>query len=357
MLQLVASTFPAPVHFDPAGTDRTLRRLLDRADLDDWTANAQRARSMFEATVDAALRAAFDPDGPGDAVAHLLMQRVLYRINRLQLFWYDALDAYRHERSPWLLGLRDQVEDAWQRWEARQIDVPALRTLDVPTALRERAARDVAPPVSESGRWFRDEAGLAGYRRLLEIASLDALVEASQLSRTLGGVATPVHATMTRLLLEEYGGGRPARKHSAYFATMMTTLGLDATPEAHLEQVPWPVLAGINQSFLLSDRKRWFLRYVGGLLYTEVSVPAGFACYRDAAIRLGLPPEARAYWDLHIKEDARHGPWMLNDVALPLAERYPADAWELVYGYDQQRHLSARAAEAVARAARDADAV
>lgn len=357
MLQLVASSFPVPSHFDPGEADGMLGSLLEREDLDAWPVATQRATVAFEEMLNHALLSAFDPNGPGEPEAHLLVQRVLYRINRLQLFWYDALRSYRNERSPWLLGIREHVEWEWQRWEARQIDVAALYGLDVRAALRERAARDVAPPPSEAGRFFRDVAGIAAYRRLLEIASLDALVEASQLSRTLGGVSTPIHATMTRLLLEEYGGGRPARKHSSFFATMLRTLDLDATPEAYLDRVPWPVLASINQSFLLSDRKRWFLRYVGGLLYTEVSVPAAFACYRDAALRLGLPPEARAYWELHIKEDARHGPWMLDDVALPLVERYPEDAWELVLGYDQQRHLSARAAEAVARAAMDADAV
>jgi hypothetical protein len=41
---------------------------------------------------------------------------------------------------------------------------------------------------------------------------------------------------------------------------------------------------------------------------------------------------------------------MLNDVALPLAERYPDEAWELVLGYEQQRAMSARAGDATARA-------
>jgi hypothetical protein len=160
-------------------------------------------------------------------------------------------------------------------------------------------------------------APLPAYRRLVAIMSLDGLVEASQLSRTLGGVSNDIHATMTRLLLEEYGGGRPARKHSAFFRAMLQSLEMCDDAEAYFDLVPWEVLAGINHSFLLSDRKRHFLRYVGGLLYTEVSVPSAFRAYRAAATRLGLPPEAMSYWDLHIKEDARHGPWMLNDVAIP----------------------------------------
>jgi hypothetical protein len=115
------------------------------------------------------------------------------------------------------------------------------------------------------------------------------------------------------------------------------------------------VLASINLSFLLSERKLYFLRYIGGLMYTEVSVPAGFSHYREAAARLGLSKEAMAYWDLHIKEDEKHGQWMLNDVALPLADQYKKDAWQLLLGYDQQRFMSDRAATAIMREAKQAD--
>jgi len=126
-------------------------------------------------------------------------------------------------------------------------------------------------------------------------------------------------------------------------------------PEAYFNVVPWQILAGINHSFLLSERKRYFLRYIGGLLHTEVSIPGGFRPYLAAATRLGFSNAAMGYWSLHIKEDERHGRWMLRDVALPLIRRYPLDAWELVLGYHQQRHLSQRAAGAVVAAARAAE--
>ncbi len=253
--------------------------------------------------------------------AHLFLQRVLYRVNRLKLFWYDDLCNYENERSEYLRGVRERVESAWQRWELAQLDVEAIKGEDVREALVRRAAEDVAPAPSACGLYFRDEVGEAGYRRLLAVASLDGLVEASQLSRTLGGVSNEIHAVMTKLLVEEYGGGRTARKHSTFFTSMLTELGMSAEPEAYFRLVPWEVLAAINHSFLLSERKRFYLRYVGGLLYTEVSVPAAFENYRAAAERLGMSEKARGYWELHIREDERHGRWMLEDVALPLAAK------------------------------------
>jgi hypothetical protein len=335
--------------------ERRFQALLDVTDLDGAVARRPQLVALFERVLAEALASAYAPHGAPRA--RLFLQRVLYRVNRLKLFWYDDLRRYANERSTYLRSVRDRIEAVWERWEIAHIDVEALRVANVPAALDARAAADLDPAASDGGRYFRDEAGVAGYRRLIEIASLDGLVEASQLSRTLGGVANEVHAMLTRILVEEYGGGRLQRKHSSFFTVMLQDLGMRTEPEAYFDAVPDDVLAAINHSFLLSERKRFFLRYVGGLLYTEISVPAAFRNYRDAAARLGLSEAARGYWDLHIREDERHGRWMLHDVALPLAARYPEHAWELLLGYDQQRLMSARAAAAVARAAREADDV
>lgn len=330
--------------------------LLDK--LDRHVASGQLDLAPLNAAVEHAIALAF---GDGDDrveerdEAHLFLQRVLYRLYRLKLFWYDDLRNYVNERSTVLREIRDRIETPWQAWELRQLgEIESAG--DFSEEITRRAARDLDPPIDEMGCYFRDRMGERGYRELLAIASLDGLVEASQLSRTLGGPGNPIHAVMTRLLTEEYGFGRLNRKHSSFFAAMLAELGMSTEPEAYLDRVPWEVLATINHSFLLSERKRHFLRYAGGLLYTEISVPAAFAPYRAAAQRLGLSPEATTYWDLHIKVDKAHGRWMLDDVALPLAQRYPEDAGEILLGYDQARLMGARAGSAVRAAAERAEA-
>ena len=329
-------------------------KLLEMEDLDKNLGRQPEIVSDVETAIATALKDAYEGT-PGSNEAHRFLQRVLYRINRLKLFWYDDLRRYTNEHSPYLQTLREHIESAWQQWELAQLDVEAFQGLDVKQALLDRVAADLNPAPSVDSLFFRDQVTEAGYRRLVAIGSLDGLVEASQLSRTLGGVGNEVHSVLTRLLVEEYGGGRLARKHSSYFTTMLVELEMQTEPEAYLDLVPWELLATINHSFLLTERKRYFLRYIGGLLYGELSVPAGFSSYRAAAERLGLSPAATAYWDLHIKVDELHGRWMLDDVALPLAAQYPADAWELVLGYDQQWLMSARAGAAVARSVREAE--
>lgn len=331
--------------------ERQFIQLLETEDLDGALNAGVVSANEFETAVVSAIEIAY-LQSADDEMAHLFLQRILYRINRLKLFWYDDLRHYTNERSFYLKAVQDEIENAWQQWESSQLDASIYPMIDVKQALIERTEKDVDPPPSEESQFIHDQVGEVGYRHLVAIASLDGLVEASQLSRTLGGVGNEVHAVLTRLLVEEYGGGRLARKHSSYFITMLEELGMNTEPEAYFDIVPWEVLAVINRSFLLSEYKRYFLQYIGGLLYGELTVPAAFRSYQAAGERLGLSDKAMSYWKLHIKVDQLHGRWMLDDVALPLIEQYPDEAWQIVFGYDQQRWFGDRAGKAVLRTAK-----
>jgi hypothetical protein len=320
--------------------------LLKLENLDEKVKRQPALITNFEEFLSLALTEAFTENSKAE-LANRFLQRLLYRINRLNLFWYDALQSYTNERSTYLGGVRTRIESAWQAWELTQLDVEKIRCLNVKQALQERADVDLNPPLTAAKRYLQEDMNLEGYRLLLAIASLDGLVEASRLSRILGGASNEIQTTLFRVLLEEYGNGRLSRKHSTFFAQMMTELGLKTEPEAYFDLVPWQVLASINHNFLLTERKRHFLRYNGGLTYFEIAGPAIYTDYRLAAKRLQLSDAAMGYWELHIREDERHGQWMLTDVALPLADKYPDDAWELILGYDQEKLIGDRAAAAV----------
>ena len=101
------------------------------------------------------------------------------------------------------------------------MDIEPLKKLEVNSALRDRVKEDLEPEPSREALFFRNEMTETGYRRLLAITSLDGLVEASQLSRVLGGAGNEVQSMLTRILLEEYGSGKLARKHSSFFSAML----------------------------------------------------------------------------------------------------------------------------------------
>lgn len=352
-LKTISSAKISDINFQDI--ERQFTRLLNLSDLDQEVDEKPALKRDFEDALEYALSDGFAEREPQ---ALLFLQRILYRINRLKLFWYDDLENYTNEDSHYLFRIQNRIESAWQDWESNHTEIKPIDTaVEVRAAIRDRVAEDLNPKPSVEGLYFRNEMTKTGYRRLLAIASLDALVEASQLSRVLGGVGNEVQSMLTRIFSEEYGKGILAKKHSTYFSTMLEKFKMDTRPEAHFDLAPWEVLANINQSFFLCERKRNFLRYIGSLLFFEVSVPAAFENYKLAGERLGLSPEAVNYWELHINEDKRHGRWMVDDVALPLVDRYPNLAWEIVWGYDQQRFISARASQAIARSVREAENV
>ena len=354
-----SNAFPTDSQFfNDREAEQQFIQLLITENLDHQVMTQPELASTFEAALSHALNLAFRdeaPEGTDTDAAHLFLQRILYRINRLNLFWYDDLQSYKNERSVYLQWIRDRIESVWQAWELAQIDVAQLQQIDVKQALLERGEADLNPPITANKRFLREQMTVKGYQHLLAIASLDGLVEASRMSRILGGASNEVQATLIRVLLEEYGNGRLNRKHSTFFAQMMAELNLKIEPEAYFDWVPWEVLACINHNFLLTECKRHFLRYNGGLTYFEIAGPSIYTDYMLAAERLNLSSNAMGYWELHIREDERHGEWMLQQVALPLVEQYPNNAWEILLGYDQEKWLGDRAGAAVVRAVKQAE--
>ena len=350
--------------FNYQEAERIFIKLLQTENLDEHV--KPELVEPLEAVIITALNRAYGNDASHLAdteveSAHLFLQRILYHINRLNLFWYDDLKHYQNERSYYLQLIRDRIEKPWQAWELQQFEpdyISHLQALDINAikeALIERGQKDLNPPITPNKTYLRNQMTVTGYKQLLAIASLDGLVEASRMSRILGGASNEIQATLIRVLLEEYGNGRLSRKHSTFFAQMMAELELNTTPENYFELAPWQLLASINHNFLLTECKRHFLRYNGGLTYFEIVGPSIYTDYRLASERLGLSEKARGYWDLHIREDERHGHWMLHEVALALADQYPEDAWELIFGYDQEKSLGDRAGTAIIQLVKQAE--
>lgn len=326
-------------------------QLIQNNDLDLAVKYNKNLMADFDDVVTFAIDEAYKNSNKCDR-AHLFLQRVLYYIYRLNFFWFDDLENYSNEDSVILFSIRKRIEKEWCEWESNNIEPDSIDFLDYKEALNKRFDDDLNPLPCKESLFLKDEILVAGYKRLLAITSLDGLVEASQLSRVLGGVGNEIQLMLAKIFWEEYGCGKLSHKHSSYFIDMLKECDMETEPEAYFALVPWEVLANINHSFLLSERKQNYLRYVGGLLYVEVSAPSSFKNYQKAGERIGLSAASTGYWSTHIKEDIRHGEWMLNKVALPLASKYPDQAWQVVLGYDQQKFISTRAIKSIVKSIR-----
>lgn len=225
---------------DYSAAEQQFVQLLNQENLDQQIDVQPDIAHEFETALEAALRVAYSEqanyvEATEQSEARLFLQRILYRINRLNLFWYDDLRRYINERSYYLQRVRDQIEANWQAWESAQFDLEQFKQMDVKQALIERGEADLEPPITPSRQYLRQEMSLEGYRYLLAIASLDGLVEASRMSRILGGASNEIQAMLIRVLMEEYGNGRFSRKHSTFFAQMMAELELNTQPEFYFD--------------------------------------------------------------------------------------------------------------------------
>jgi hypothetical protein len=92
--------------------EQQLIQRLAREDLERQVNPSSELASSLEVTSANALRRAYTADDV-DA-AHLFLQRILYLINRLNLFRYEGLRHHTNERSSYLQWVRDRLKSVWQ---------------------------------------------------------------------------------------------------------------------------------------------------------------------------------------------------------------------------------------------------
>ena len=79
------------INYDRA--EQQFIELLEMEDLDRKIDADSSIASNLDQAIAQAIKEAYTAESSNDA-AHLFLQRVLYRINRLKLFWYDDLRHY-----------------------------------------------------------------------------------------------------------------------------------------------------------------------------------------------------------------------------------------------------------------------
>jgi hypothetical protein len=119
--------------------------------LDRIIAENPRKLEKFNSALEVSLFNAFKND-EGCTHAHLFLQRLLYRINRLKLFWYDELENYANEDSTFIFLLRLKIENAWQDWEKNNFAQQNPGNLS--EALRDRVTEDLQPEPSPDGLYI-----------------------------------------------------------------------------------------------------------------------------------------------------------------------------------------------------------
>lgn len=158
-------------------------------------------------------------------------------------------------------------------------------------------------------------------RFLLMQHAVDFLPESSHMARLIKGDYGETQSAMFRVLLDEFGYGKHGTKHSTLFKNTLRSVGLLEHSHAYWNFYLTSTLLNNNYFHMLTQNPERFFEYVGAITYAENSF--GPYCKKVGEILKAYMPGADIrYYSEHAHIDSYHGSMTLNEILLPLAERF-----------------------------------
>jgi hypothetical protein len=234
------------------------------------------------------------------------------------------------EWDPALLGFRAEMERAFlQRLHDEIAPVRRGQLADVQGALSELIAGESGPSLSSS---LLESGTLVQLQEFCVHRSAYQLKEADPHTFAIPRLSGAAKAAMVEIQHDEYGSGWATDMHSVLFGATMRSLGLDPTYGAYLDRLPGATLATVNLASMFGLHRRWRAALVGHLAVFEMTSVKPMERYSRALARVGIGPEGRRFYDVHVEADVRHGVIALERMVAGLIEVEPYLGADLLFG-------------------------
>lgn len=315
----------------------TIQRLIEHPDLETFLRDHPDLAEGLTACTSRLARHAFIDREEG---ALYQAQKALY------LLYEDNLKppgrgAGINQFDPFLITVRNTLERAWERSELERVDLEPSDVPEDPEEFRhyfKRVCRD------------HQMAGHALFDFLKERASRGELVnfflsDAAVILRfcdlmvmSMVGIEDEIRQELTENFWDEMGRGRFQERHVALFRDLLDYVGINLPGETlmaedFIDNLQWQGLAGYNLYLFHCLHRRNYFRSYGGLGAAELMDPPQYGKVVEGCRRVGLNDEkGLAYYAGHEEMDAAHGDGWLENVLLPLVEKYPDRRHEIVLG-------------------------
>ncbi|MBT0772921.1 iron-containing redox enzyme family protein [Kineosporia sp. J2-2] len=253
--------------------------------------------------------------------------------------WLKDFEEFYSPETRELAGqFRGQLEQYCFGYLEQEIEVsPGWTREDFTTYLDDKCRPSDAVPAWEKAIRESPDPKRAARMWLVQFAP-DFLSESSPMMKNVLGNYGPVQSEWFKILIDEYGYGVHPKKHSTLFENTLRSVGLNTETHYYWQYYLASALAANNYFHYLGSEHRHFFRYVGALIYTETTLVE--FCRRAAAV-LNDVFEGECdveYFTEHLHIDDHHGRMALNDVAVPLIEKFGPeiipDLVRGIQGYD-----------------------
>jgi hypothetical protein len=314
---------------DKTGLDATVVQLLTSDE--ESSAFTQRVNELNR-QVAALLEPAF---GEGAEAALLEIHKALFLTYELN-FINPLHPATRHQFAPWLIQLRQRIEDRWLSSDISSVvdELPSQEDLERPQTVAEwieaqaktRCGSDALVEEFLEHRMTVEELKLFvladGY---LNLRFYDTLVLSAF------SYSDFVKEEISHHIWDECGNGDARFAHTNQFALTLQRLGLEL-PHRPI-WANWRPYAGFNLHFMLGMSRRHYFKALGSLAMPELFDPVRDRALNGGLRRLGFSPERdfRFYY-LHEKLDVDHGQGWLSNIVQPVVREQPAAGRDLALG-------------------------
>jgi hypothetical protein len=181
------------------------------------------------------------------------------------------------------------------------------------------------------------------YRNFLVQSSPDLLAEASASALGVVGEYGEPQSALFRILIDEFGYGSHARKHSVFYRATMRSFDLD---DAYNGYWPWfdtEALTLHNAIHWLFQNPRNFFRQVGFLLYAETAYQRSTLAHHRYLRQFHPDADAR-YFGEHAHIDLHHTRMVIDEAVTPLVAKFGAQVGtEIIAGAELTKAAFARA--------------
>jgi hypothetical protein len=243
---------------------------------------------------------------------------------------YRGVTDKNWEWDPDLLRFRAKLECAFEDRLRDEVVLTKSRfPFEVVSVLDEMIRTSSGPSLST---YLLESGTLNQFREFCIHRSAYQLKEADPHTFGIPRLTGAAKAAMVEIQYDEYGSGDEALMHSTLFGNTMTALGLDATYGAYVEVLPGVTLATVNLVSMFALHRRWRAALVGHLAVFEMTSVQPMGRYSEALARLGIGPEGRHFYDVHVTADERHALVARNRMVAGLVRAAPELGTDLLFG-------------------------
>lgn len=242
-----------------------------------------------------------------------------------------------------VLRFRRQLEGRFEDALRRTVRTPSRTAMSAPDELASIIAGGAQDPSPSA--YMATEGTLEQMREFAIHRSMYQLKEADAHTWGIPRYAGRSRSALIEIQMDEYGNGVPGQAHAELFADTMAAMGLDPTYGAYIEEVGAPTLATMNLVSWLGLHRRLLPALLGHLAVFEMTSVVPMGRYAAACDRLGLPIEARRFYDVHVEADEHHGPLAANHLVGDYVAEQPGSRPLVMWGasavMELERRLSA----------------